>query len=95
MVTPLPSGELEFKVFAPNAASVEVLGSFTGWSERPVAMRNEGGGWWTARAAVTPGDHDFQYRIDGNSWMTDYAAHGVRLNQLGEWVSRLAVPKAA
>lgn len=95
MVTTLPTGELEFKVFAPNAASVEVIGTFTGWFASPVGMARSSDGWWTARAAVSPGDHDFQYRIDGDSWMTDYAAHGVRMNHEGQWISRLAVPKAA
>ncbi len=95
MVTALPSGELEFKVFAPNAASVEILGTFTGWFAHPVPLAHAGEGWWIAHAAVTPGDHDFQYRIDGHSWMTDYAAHGVKMNHLGQWVSRLAIPKAA
>lgn len=95
MVTTLPTGELEFKVFAPFAASVEVLGTFTGWFESPVRLADQGGGWWVGRVAVTPGDHDFQYRIDGESMMADYAAHGVALNRFGQWVSRLAVPVAA
>lgn len=95
MVTALPTGELEFKVFAPTAASVEVLGSFTGWLAHPVPLARDHEGWWIGRAAVTPGDHDFQYRIDGDSWMADYAAHGVKMNHLGQWVSRLAVPRAA
>lgn len=95
MVTTLPTGQLEFKVFAPNAASVEVLGSFTGWLAHPLALGSAGDGWWTIRADIDPGDHDFQYRIDGHEWMTDYAAHGVRRAPDGQWISRLAVPRAA
>ncbi len=95
MVTALPTGELEFKVFAPDAARVEVLGTFTGWSASPVALRKQEGGWWSVQTDVSPGDHDFQYRIDGQTWLTDYAAHGVRLNREGHWISRLAVPQAA
>lgn len=95
MVTVLPSGQLEFKMFAPQAASVEVVGSFTGWTARPVALDRTGEGWWVVRVAVAPGDHDFQYRIDGQAMMADYAAHGVKLNRWGQWVSRLAVPRPA
>jgi 1,4-alpha-glucan branching enzyme len=95
VVTTLPTGELEFKVFAPHAATVEVLGSFTGWFARPVALVRSPEGWWIGRVGVKPGDHDFQYRIDGEALMADYAAHGVRLNPFGQWVSRLAVPAAA
>lgn len=95
MVTALPTGELEFKVFAPDAARVEVLGTFTGWFASPVALQRQEEGWWSGRADVSPGDHDFQYRIDGDRWLTDYAAHGVRLSPEGQWISRLAVRKVA
>lgn len=95
MVTTLSTGELEFRVFVPAASSVEVLGSFTGWFAKPVPLAPEGEGWWTARTRVAAGDHDFQYRIDGEACMADFAAHGVKMNVRGQWVSRLAVPKAA
>ncbi|MDX2114345.1 MAG: glycogen-binding domain-containing protein [Planctomycetota bacterium] len=95
MVSTLPDGELEFKVFIPTARTVEVVGSFTGWRDRPLALSSDGSGWWTGRTAVPPGDHDFQYRIDGEGWMADFAAHGVRLNPFGQWVSRLAVARRA
>lgn len=93
MVSTLPSGELEFKVFVPSAESVEVLGTFTGWTTHPLSLHRDEAGWWTGRLAVAPGDHDFQYRIDGCGMMADYAAHGVRLNAQGQWISRLAVAR--
>lgn len=95
MVTRLQSGELEFKIFVPAATTVEVLGSFTGWHDRPVPLQCDGSGWWVGRAAVPPGDHHFQYRIDGEAWMADFAAHGVHMNRDGRWISRLAVPRSA
>lgn len=95
MVTPLSTGEIEFKVFAPAASSVEVLGTFTGWFATPLRLAHAGEGWWVGRASIAPGDHDFQYRINGETWLADFAAYGVRMNQFGQWVSRLAVPKAA
>lgn len=95
LVSTLPTGELEFKVFIPHADSVEVLGTFTGWLSSPVHLTPADGGWWTGKIAVQPGDHDFQYRIDGATMMADYAAHGVKLNPHGQWVSRLAVAQRA
>ena len=95
MITSLPSGEIEFKVFIPHAESVEVLGTFTDWMARPYQLQRSHEGWWTGRIRISPGDHDFQYRIDGVSIMADYAAHGVKLNPYGQWISRLAVQNLA
>ena len=93
MVTTFPDGRCEFKLFAPHARLVEVLGTFTGWHDRPAQMNGAGDGWWTISLHVPPGDHDFQYRIDGWAWQADYAAHGVRMDSQGSWISRLAVPR--
>lgn len=93
MVHTLPSGELEFKVFAPEATAVEVVGSFTGWGATPLMLDRDETGWWTTTAQLQPGDHEFLYRIDGWRDQADYAAHGVRLNPWGQWVSRLTVAK--
>ncbi len=95
MVTRLDSGEWEFRTFVPLAAFVEILGTFTGWHDEPLAMLPDGSGWWTARLQLPPGEHEFQYRIDGRAWQADYAAHGVRLARHGAWLSRLNVPKIA
>ena len=93
MVQSLPTGELEFKIFAPEACRVEVVGSFTAWLRFPIELERQPDGHWTARATLSPGDHEFLYRIDGWREQADYAAHGVQLTRSGQWVSRLAVPR--
>ncbi len=95
MVTRLDSGEWEFRTFVPLAAFVEILGTFTGWHDQPLPMLPDGAGWWTARLPLDPGEHEFQYRIDGRMWQADYAAHGVRLARHGAWMSRLSVPRVS
>ncbi|MBL0926526.1 MAG: hypothetical protein IBJ11_02595 [Phycisphaerales bacterium] len=90
MVT-LTEKDAEFRLFAPDARTVEILGSFTGWHDQPVAMRPHGDGWWSARLELLPGDHEFQYLIDRTVWLADYAAGGVRLSRLGSWVSLLTI----
>ena len=92
MVTITDRGTAVFRVFEPGVQRVEIRGSFTDWHARPVAMRSEGEGWWQAEIEVAPGDHEFQYLVDGSRWTTDYAASGVRLTRLGSWVSLLHVP---
>lgn len=94
MVTITERGTAVFRVFEPQAQRVELRGSFTDWHTHPIAMQPVGGGWWEVEAGITPGDHEFQYLVDGTKWTTDYAASGVRLTRLGTWVSLLHVHKA-
>jgi 1,4-alpha-glucan branching enzyme len=91
MVSATPDGGFKFRVYLPHAAKVELLGTFTDWRERRVAMKREHPGWWEAVLTVPPGEHEFSYLVDGNVWLADYAAHGVKLNAHGSWTSRLSV----
>jgi 1,4-alpha-glucan branching enzyme len=43
------SGAVEFAVWAPNAASVAVIGDWNGWDPRANPMRGSDAGIWTAR----------------------------------------------
>lgn len=92
MVTALAGGASEFRLFAPHASIVEILGDFTGWQDAPVEMTRDPSGWWTARINLGPGDYEFQYRIDARIWQADFAAHGVHRSRDGAWISRWHVP---
>ncbi len=91
MVEQHEHGTTTFKVFAPHASHVELVGTFTGWHDRPVAMCRGDDGWWRVSMELVPGDHEFQYLIDGREWRADYAAGGLRVNEFGTWVSLLTV----
>lgn len=91
MLTTNPDGTVTFRVYLPHATTVELLGDFTDWRRAPVSLRREHPGWWSATLAVPAGEHLFCYLVDASIWLADYAAHGVRQNQFGGWVSRLAV----
>jgi 1,4-alpha-glucan branching enzyme len=80
-----------FRVYRPEARSVELVGSFTQWGSRAVAMVREDTGWWSATITLAPGDHDFSYLVDGSQWVTDFAASGVKRNGFGGWISQLHV----
>lgn len=83
-----------FRVYLPQATSVELVGAFTNWRDCPIRLEREHSGWWTARLDLPPGDHDFSYLVDGSTWLPDYAASGVRRNGFGGWVSQVVVPAA-
>lgn len=53
-----------FRVWAPNAKAVSVIGDFDGWSEAGVPMTAEDGGCWYADVAdATPGTQ-YRFAID-------------------------------
>ncbi|MCA9310539.1 MAG: hypothetical protein KDA21_04985 [Phycisphaerales bacterium] len=86
-------GLATFRLYRPGASHVEVQGDFTGWGHSSLVMTREESGWWSASVRLEPGQHEFQYVIDGREWIADYAATGVRRNAFGLWVSQLWVPR--
>lgn len=62
------SGEMrEIRIRMSSAESVEIMGDFTGWN--PVALSNEGDGWWSARLPVKRGIHELNIRMNGGKWV--------------------------
>ena len=94
MISSLPNGATRFRVFLPHASSVQVVGTFTDWRNGAIAMDRQHPGWWEVEVQVEKGEHQFCYLVDGHLWLADYAAHGVKLNGYGGWVSRLEVEAA-
>lgn len=95
MITVDAMGGVLFRVYLPHAARVEVVGSFTDWGRERVPMLRQNPGWWSATVAVGGGDHEFCYLIDGSIHLADYAAHGVKMDSDGKWVSTLRVGSGA
>ena len=63
MGSTLYGGGATFRVWAPNADSVAVAGSFNGWSRQANPLADEGNGYWSADVAgVQPGD-GYKYAI--------------------------------
>ncbi len=100
MVIAHPAGSYEFRVYLPEARTVELVGTFTDWRARAMAMQRESSGWWSVRVSFDNTsergeDHDFSYLVNHQTWMADYAASGVKRNGFGGWVSQLHVAPAA
>jgi 1,4-alpha-glucan branching enzyme len=56
-----------FTVWAPNARSVAVVGSFNGWQPQPLQLLRDGSGRWSGGVTgPKPGDQ-YKYRIEDAS----------------------------
>jgi len=59
-----------FSITAPAAQSVQLVGDFTHWQERPINLRKEGSGVWRATVELKPGEHRYRFLVDGQ-WRDD------------------------
>ncbi len=70
-----PSGDgamVTFRVFAPDAETVALVGSFNGWDKDVDKMIGpDKKGWWRIALALEPGRHEYLFLIDGRRWLKD------------------------
>ena len=59
-----------FRLIAPTAREVLLVGDFTHWRERPVHMEKGADGAWTAVVGLAPGKHAYLFIVDGQ-WRDD------------------------
>ena len=59
-----------FSFRAPEAISVQLVGDFTHWQEKPISLRRDTGGVWHASVELSPGTHHYRFLVDGE-WRDD------------------------
>ena len=59
-----------FSITAPTAMSVQLVGDFTHWQEKPISMKKESGGVWKTQVELPPGTHHYRFLVDGE-WRDD------------------------
>ncbi|MFO1515105.1 MAG: glycogen-binding domain-containing protein [Verrucomicrobiota bacterium] len=59
-----------FAFHAPTAMSVQLVGDFTHWIEKPLSLQKEAGGVWRAEVDLAPGTHHYRFIVDGQ-WHDD------------------------
>jgi 1,4-alpha-glucan branching enzyme len=57
--------KVTFKVFAPEARSVCLVGDFNKWDPGTHPMRNKGHGKWQRALLLTPGRYGYSFLVDG------------------------------
>ena len=59
-----------FTITAPDALSVQLMGDFTHWQERPISMKKGDKGVWRTTVELAPGAHHYRFFVDGK-WHDD------------------------
>jgi len=59
-----------FSFRAPEALSVQLVGDFTHWQERPINLQKGADGVWRAAVPLPPGTHHYRFVVDGE-WRDD------------------------
>jgi 1,4-alpha-glucan branching enzyme len=59
-----------FSITAPTAMSVQLVGDFTHWQEKPAALKKGRDGVWKVTIALPPGTHHYRFLVDGQ-WRDD------------------------
>ena len=59
-----------FSFSAPDASSVQLVGDFTQWQERPIDLQRDADGIWRATVKLPPGEHHYRFLVDGE-WRDD------------------------
>ena len=59
-----------FSFSAPGALSVQLVGDFTQWEERPINLQKSMDGVWLITIELKPGTHHYRFLVDGQ-WSDD------------------------
>ena len=59
-----------FAFTAPDALSVQLVGDFTHWEERPISLEKGAEGVWRTTVELAPGTYHYRFMVDGE-WRDD------------------------
>ena len=65
-----PKRKITFKLEAANASTVELMGCFTAWESKPLALKKSKAGTWSKQVSLAAGRYEYRFRVDGQ-WQDD------------------------
>ena len=74
-------GQVTFALFAPGKHSVQWIGATNNWGEKPLFMTQENDGVWHITLDLAPGEHAYQYLVDGGRKLADPYATEIQWNR--------------
>jgi 1,4-alpha-glucan branching enzyme len=57
-----------FRLCAPEASTVVLVGDFTQWQKDGVPMKKGKDGVWVAKLELKAGNHPYRFIVDGQWW---------------------------
>ncbi len=73
-----------FRLNAPTAQQVALVGNFTNWQERPIPLKKGNDGNWSATVKLPRGEHHYRFVVDG-TWYDDPECAHRAPNPFGEF----------
>src|SRR4051812_39112152 len=73
-----------FELFAPQARTVEIAGTFNGWNPAFNPLKKDREGKWRTTLTLVSGRYEYRYRVDGN-WQNDQNPVECVPNPFGTW----------
>lgn len=64
------STKQQFRITAPTALTVQLVGDFTGWRHAPISLKKGTDGVWRTEVELQPGVHHYRFLVDGE-WRDD------------------------
>lgn len=74
--------KVDFKIWAPRAKTVCLMGSFNQWNDKTHAMKKDTDGIWRKSIMAVPGRYEYRYLVDGK-WENDPANNNCCPNEYG------------
>ena len=67
---------VQFKLAAPEAKEVALVGSFNDWDSKARFLKLDGKGIWKTSMTLGPGEYEYRFLVDGQ-WQNDPKAERV------------------
>jgi 1,4-alpha-glucan branching enzyme len=84
--------KVTFKVRAPGAKKVQLVGEFNNWDPNSHPMEKDDEGFWKVRLQLAPGRYQYKLIVDG-SWWEDIGESSSVRNSFGTLNKLLVVPR--
>jgi 1,4-alpha-glucan branching enzyme len=69
-----PWRTIYFRLEAPDAAEVSVVGDFNGWDARKHALHRTPGGLWECQLPLPPGRYAYHFLVNGTPRLDPHCA---------------------
>ncbi|RJO64609.1 MAG: glycoside hydrolase [Candidatus Omnitrophota bacterium] len=72
----------EFKLHAPQAKRVSLVGTFNNWDIKANPAKKDSTGNWMLKVSLKPGKYEYKFYVDG-SWINDPRCASAVYNPFG------------